>query len=274
MPKEEREKNYPLLPLRDVVVFPHMVIPLFVGRSDSIRSLEEAMAEDKQVFLLAQKDAAIDSPKEEDLYRIGTLATILQLLRLPDGTVKVLVEGAKRAKLVEFIKNEKVSRAIIEVIENIDEQQTSEIEAMMRGVITQFESMVKANKKIPPELLVSLGGIEDAGRLADTVAAHMTIKVDARQKILETINIHERLTLLQKLLVEELEIIDVDKRVQGRVKQQVEKSQRQYYLSEKIKAIQQELGDLGEEGGGDEISQLVKNIKDAHMPKEAHEKAM
>jgi ATP-dependent Lon protease len=274
MPKEERERSYPLLPLRDVVVFPHMVIPLFVGRADSIRSLEEAMGEDKQIFLLAQKEAAVDAPNEEDLYKIGTLATILQLLRLPDGTVKVLVEGAKRARLTQFTRNEQVMRANIELIEDANGLQTPEIQSMMRGITSQFESLVKVNKKIPPELLVSLGNIEDAGRLADTVAAHMTIKIDARQKILEAIKIQERLELLQKLLVQELEIIDVDKRVQGRVKQQVEKSQRQYYLSEKIKAIQQELGELGEEGGNDEISLLVKNIKDAGMPQEAFDKAM
>lgn len=269
-----KEKSYPLLPLRDVVVFPHMVIPLFVGRADSIRSLEEAMAEEKQIFLIAQKEAAVDTPQEEDLYKIGTLATILQLLRLPDGTVKVLVEGAQRAKMVAFNKDEQISRAKIEIIEDSDGHQTPELQATMRSLIAQFELLVKANKKIPPELLVSLASIEDAGRLADTVAAHMTIKIDSRQKILETIPIQERLELLQKVMVQELEIIDVDKRVQGRVKQQVEKSQRQYYLSEKIKAIQQELGELGEEGGTDEIALLVKNIKDAGMPTEAFEKAM
>ncbi len=264
----------PLLPLRDVVVFPHMVIPLFVGRAESVRALEVAMAMDKQIFLIAQKDAAVDSPILQDLYEVGTVATLLQLLHLPDGTVKVLVEGIQRAKLIEYKQEKDHLSSKVEFLEDTGESTDTEILVLMRSVLNQFEELVKLNKKIPPELIASLRNIEQAGNLADSIAAHMSIKIPARQEILEKLIVRDRLELLHKLLAEELDLVEVEKRVQGRVKQQVEKSQRQYYLSEKIKAIQKELGEM-EDGGavGDEIKELQKKIAEAGMPPEAKEKA-
>ncbi len=263
-----------LLPLRDVVVFPHMVIPLFVGRTESIKALEAAMEGEKQIFLIAQKDPNIDSPAQKDIYEVGTVATILQLLRLPDGTVKVLVEGAKRAKLIQLQKKDNYLVAEIELIEESGDPGKSEVQALIRAVLAQFEQLIKLNKKIPPELLTSLSSINDPGRLADSVAAHMTIKLDSRQKILEAPEIQHRLELLQTLLAQELDLVEVEKRVQGRVRQQVEKSQRQYYLSEKIKAIQQELGELEEGSPLDEQKQLLEKIEKAGMSAEAKEKAL
>lgn len=264
----------PLLPLRDVVIFPHMVIPLFVGRSESIRALEVAMEADKRIFLSAQKDAAVDVPKKEDIYEIGTIATILQLLRLPDGTVKVLVEGSQRARMLDLRKDADCLLVDLELIDDEGDVADPEIKVMTRNVLAQFEQLVKVNKKIPPELVTSLANIEESGRLADSIAAHMTVKIVARQRILEANDIGQRLEILHDLLIQELELVEVEKRVQGRVKQQVEKSQRQYYLTEKIKAIQQELGEL-EEGGPpiDELKQLQESIEKAGMPKEAREKA-
>lgn len=271
---KEQQAHLPLLPLRDVVVFPHMVIPLFVGRIESIKALETAMNGDKQIFLVAQKNPNVDTPKQKDIYEVGTTATILQLLRLPDGTVKVLVEGSSRAKLAKLHKEADYLSADFEVLEEVRSVGTQEIEVLVRAVLLQFEQLVKINKKIPPELLTSLSNIEDPGRLADSIAAHMTIKLDSRQNILETPAIKGRLELLQTLLVQELDLVEVEKRVQGRVKQQVEKSQRQYYLSEKIKAIQQELGELEEGGPVDEQKQLLDKIEKAGMTAEAKEKAL
>lgn len=271
---EQKQARLPLLPLRDVVVFPHMVIPLFVGRTESIKALEVAMNADKQIFLASQKDPNVDTPKQSDIYEVGTLATILQLLRLPDGTVKVLVEGSNRAKLIKLHKEADYLSVDLEILEEGTGVGGQEVEALVRAVLSQFEQLVKINKKIPPELLTSLANIEEPGRLADSIAAHMTIKLDSRQKILETPNIKARLELLQTLLVQELDLVEVEKRVQGRVKQQVEKSQRQYYLSEKIKAIQQELGELDEGGPVDEQKQLLDKIEKAGMTKEAKEKAL
>lgn len=267
--------SFPLLPLRDVVVFPHMVIPLFVGRMDSIKALEAAMESDKQIFLAAQKDPNVDEPTQEDIYEIGTIATILQLLRLPDGTVKVLVEGSARANMIALHKKDAYFVADLEILYDESTGDQQEIQALIRSAISQFEQLVKVNKKIPPELVTSLAGIEDPSRLADSIAAHMTVKLDSRQKILEAPNVLKRLELLQTLLIQELDLVEVEKRVQGRVRQQVEKSQRQYYLSEKIKAIQQELGEL-EEGGGtlDEQKQLLDKIEKAGMSPEAKEKAL
>lgn len=273
MTKTAEKNHYTLLPLRDVVVFPHMVIPLFVGRAESITALEKAMEKDKHIFLAAQKDASVDIPQQKDIFDTGTVATILQLLRLPDGTVKVLVEGVSRAKITKFYNKEEYLAADVDIIKEKSKKDDSEIRAMMRSLLSQFEKMVKANKKIPPELLTSLTSIEDPGRLTDSIAAHMTIKIEERQKILDTADIFKRLEMMQTLLGQELELLEVEKRVQGRVKQQVEKSQRQYYLSEKIKAIQQELGDLDESGGVDDIKLLEKGIKESGMPKEAREKA-
>lgn len=273
--QENKKINLPLLPLRDVVIFPHMVIPLFVGRPESIKALEAAMTAEKQIYLIAQKDAAVDAPTPADLYEIGTIATILQLLHLPDGTVKVLVEGVQRARLIEMKTEKDHFSAEIVLLNDIGALEDAEIIVLMRSVLNQFEELIKLNKKIPTELITSLRNIENPGNLADNVAAHLSVKISSRQEILEQINVRERLELLHKLLSEELDLVEVEKRVQGRVKQQVEKSQRQYYLSEKIKAIQKELGEM-EEGAGsfqDEIKELLKKIEEAGMPKEAKEKA-
>ena len=270
----EKKIELPLLPLRDVVVFPHMVIPLFVGRAESIKALEVAMENDKRIFLIAQRDPSNDSPTQKDLYEIGTVVIILQLLRLPDGTIKVLVEGSGRAKLIQLHKKEFLSAKIELLKEQKIDANKTEVKVLMRSVLDQFEQLIKINKKIPPELLPSLASIEDPERLADIVAAHMTIKLDSRQKILEAIEIQKQLELLQMLLTQELDLIEIEKRVQGRVRQQVEKSQRQYYLSEKIKAIQQELGELEESSPVDERQQLLEKIQRAGLSEEAREKAM
>jgi ATP-dependent Lon protease len=266
--------NFPLLPLRDVVVFPQMVIPLFVGRTESIKALEEAMGKEKQVFLTAQKDPNIDIPKQADLYEIGTVATILQMLRLPDGTVKVLVEGSYRACMTSMKKKNDYYCAEVEAVEENGDSNDPELQALMRSMFSRFEQLVKVNKKIPSELVNSLERIENPGRLADSIAAHMTIKLDDRQKALEEKDINKRLELLHEFLTKELDLVEVEKRLQGRVKKQVEKSQRQYYLSEKIKAIQQELGELDEAGVPvDEVEQLKERIEKSGMSAEAKEKA-
>ena len=260
---------YPLLPLRDVVVFPHMVIPLFVGRAKSIKALESAMEAGKSIVLVAQKSAAKDEPSIEDMYRIGSIANILQMLKLPDGTVKVLVEGTQRAKVLNILDDKLHFDADIELIP-IDESNGAEVEAMRRALINQFDQYVKLNKKIPPEILTSLAGIDDAGRLADTIAAHLPLKLEQKQEVLEIFDVRKRLEHLLGLLEAELDILQVEKRIRGRVKRQMEKSQREYYLNEQVKAIQKELGD-GEEGA--DIDDLEKKIKSAHMPKEARVKA-
>lgn len=262
----------PLIPLRDVVVYPHMVLPLFVGRAESIKALESAMAKDKQVVLVAQKNAAIDSPSEKDLFSIGAVSTILQMLRLPDGTVKVLVEGVFRAKIMSCEIKDGFMQAIVDPQVESEKNDDPEVTVLMRKIVTQFEQLVKANKKIPPELITSVRNMKSPSHFSDSIAAHLTVSIDSRQKILETFDQKERLHLLADLIGQELELLEVEKNVQGRVKQQVEKSQRQYYLSEKLKAIQQELGEL-DEGAGDELKQIEKRIEDAGMPKEAKEKA-
>lgn len=277
MPKAKRvesgELTVPVIPLRDVVVYPHMVIPLFVGRSESIKALELAMDKDKQVLLVAQKDATEDTPSQKDLFRIGTLSTILQMLRLPDGTVKVLIEGVCRADILAFKELENTLFA--EITPHRDEKTAddSELTVLMRNIISQFEQLVKVNKKIPPELLTSIRNIKVPSHFSDSIAAHLTVNIESRQKVLETFDVKKRLALLLDLLAQELELLEVEKNVQGRVKQQVEKSQRQYYLSEKLKAIQHELGEL-DENGGDEIQQLEKKIETAGMPKDALEKSL
>jgi len=260
---------FPLLPLRDVVVFPHMVIPLFVGRSKSIKALESAMEAGKSIVLVAQKSAAKDEPSIEDMYRIGSIANILQMLKLPDGTVKVLVEGTQRAKVLHILDDKLHFDAEVELIP-VDESNGPEVEAMRRALINQFDQYVKLNKKIPPEILTSLAGIDDAGRLADTIAAHLPLKLEQKQEVLEIFDVRKRLEHLLGLLEAELDILQVEKRIRGRVKRQMEKSQREYYLNEQVKAIQKELGD-GEDGA--DIEELEKKIKAAHMPKEARTKA-
>src|SRR5512137_3009445 len=260
---------FPLLPLRDVVVFPHMVIPLFVGRAKSIKALEAAMEAGKSIVLVAQKSAAKDEPATEDIYRIGSIANILQMLKLPDGTVKVLVEGTQRAKVLRIFDDKSHLDAEIEPVP-IDEEIGHEAEAMRRALINQFDQYVKLNKKIPPEILTSLAGIDDAGRLADTIAAHLPLKLEQKQEVLEIFDVRLRLEHLLGLLEAELDIMQVEKRIRGRVKRQMEKSQREYYLNEQVKAIQKELGE-GEDGA--DIEEIEKKIKAAHMPKDARAKA-
>jgi len=260
----------PLLPLRDVVVFPHMVIPLFVGRPKSIKALEAAMEQGKSIMLAAQKAAAKDEPSADDIYEIGCIANILQMLKLPDGTVKVLVEGVQRARIHRIRELDTHFVANLIPIET-EESDTSEVEAMRRATVQQFDQYVKLNKKIPPEILASLSGIDDAGRLADTVAAHLPLKLDQKQEILEIFSVSKRLEHLLGQLEGELDILQVEKRIRGRVKRQMEKSQREYYLNEQVKAIQKELGE-GEEGA--DLEEIDKKIIAAKMPKEAKDKAM
>lgn len=259
----------PLLPLRDVVVFPHMVIPLFVGRPKSIKALEIAMEAGKSILLVAQKSAAKDEPSAEDLYDIGCIANILQMLKLPDGTVKVLVEGTQRARLDRIEEQKTLFVAEVTPVAN-DERGTHEVEAMRRAIISQFDQYVKLNKKIPPEILTSLSGIEEAGRLADTIAAHLPLKLEQKQAVLELFNVGERLERLLSQLETELDILQVEKRIRGRVKRQMEKSQREYYLNEQVKAIQKELGE-GEEGA--DLEELEKKINTSGLSKEALAKA-
>src|SRR2546423_2587696 len=259
----------PLLPLRDVVVFPHMVIPLFVGRPKSIKALEAAMESGKSIVLVAQKSAAKDDPAPEDLYAIGSIANILQMLKLPDGTVKVLVEGSQRARINEIIDVKTHFAVGIEPLP-ADNATDHETEAMRRTMIQQFDQYVKLNKKIPPEILTSLAGIDEAGRLADTIAAHLPLKLEQKQEVLEMFEVKQRLEHLLSQLETEIDILQVEKRIRGRVKRQMEKSQREHYLNEQVKAIQKELGE-GEEGA--DLEEMEKKIKRAHMPKDARKKA-
>lgn len=271
-PEAKEQRVIPAMPLRDVVIYPYMVIPLFVGRSESINALDQAMGEEKQVFLVAQKDPKTDNPVDKDLYPIGTIATILQLLRLPDGTIKVLVEGSKRAYLRHFSVEEGIYSATVEPIEVNPVETTREHEVYMHSVMSKFEELVKVNSKIPTEVVVSLSSIEDPGRLADSIAAHMTAHIAKRQALLEELDEIKRLDMLHALLVEELDVYEVETRIQGRVKSQVEKNQRQYYLSEKIKAIQSELGEIDETVNFDEVAELEEKIEKVGLTAEAKEK--
>ncbi|HUX23970.1 MAG TPA: LON peptidase substrate-binding domain-containing protein, partial [Burkholderiales bacterium] len=261
--------QFPLLPLRDVVVFPHMVIPLFVGRPKSIKAMEIAMEAGKSIMLAAQKSAAKDEPAAEDMYQIGCIANILQMLKLPDGTVKVLVEGGQRAVIKEIDDQRSHYTAVARPVP-ADASDNNEVEAMRRALVTQFDQYVKLNKKIPPEILTSLGGIEEAGRLADTVAAHLPLKLEQKQQVLEMFDVKARLEHLLGQLETEIDILQVEKRIRGRVKRQMEKSQREYYLNEQVKAIQKELGE-GEDGA--DLDEMEKKIKVARMPKDARVKA-
>ena len=262
----------PVLPLRDVVVYPHMVIPLFVGREKSIHALDLAMQGNKRIVLVAQKSAEVDDPRTGDIYTIGTLSNVLQLLRLPDGTVKVLVEGSQRVRLHHFTEVETCFIAEVSLLEQGPEEGASqEVQALVRSLLGTFDQYVKLNKKIPGEVLTSVSGIEDPGRLADTIAAHITLKLDEKQKILEIRDLRERLEHLLALVEGEIDILQVEKRIRSRVKQQMEKSQREYYLNEQMKAIQKELGDL--EDAPNEVEELVQRIEKAGMPKEAKAKA-
>jgi ATP-dependent Lon protease len=262
---------FPVLPLRDIVVFPHMIVPLFVGREKSIRALEEVMREDKQILLVAQKNAGQDDPGTDDIYRVGTVSSVLQLLKLPDGTVKVLVEGNARAEINSFIDNPKFFQAHAEVLSEL-ESDPRELEALARAVVTQFEQYVKLNKKVPPEVLVSLSQIDDPSKLSDTVAAHLSLKISDKQELLETHSLVERLERLYGFMESEISVLQVEKRIRSRVKRQMEKTQREYYLNEQMKAIQKELGEL--EDGRDEVSELEERIRKTKLSKEARDKAL
>jgi len=263
-------ETYAVLPLRDIVVFPHMIVPLFVGREKSVRALEEVMGGDKQILLVAQKNAAQDDPQPSDIHAVGTVGTVLQLLKLPDGTVKVLVEGVKRARITSFTDNEAYFQANAEPM---DERvvEARETEALARSVVSEFEQYIKLNKKIPPEVLVSLNQIEDASKLADTVASHLQLKIADKQTLLETELVSERLEKVYAHMESEIDVLQVEKRIRNRVKRQMEKTQREYYLNEQLKAIQKELGE-GEDGK-DEASELEERIKRTKLSKEAREKA-
>ncbi len=260
----------PVLPLRDIVVFPHMIVPLFVGRDKSVRALEDVMKEDKQILLVAQKNAGDDDPTTDDIHAVGTIGAVLQLLKLPDGTVKVLVEGGSRARIVRYTENSDFFEAYIQPLEE-DEGDMSELDALSRTVISQFEQYVKLNKKIPPEVLVSLNQIDEPGKLADTVASHLQLKVSEKQELLEIDAVTERLEKVYSLMEGEIGVMQVEKKIRGRVKRQMEKTQREYYLNEQLKAIQKELGES--EDGKDEVGEIEERIQKTKLSKEAREKA-
>ena len=261
----------PVLPLRDVVVFPHMVIPLFVGRDKSIRALDMAMEADKRILLLAQKSAETDDPRGQDLYEIGTLAHVLQLLKLPDGTIKVLVEGVERVRASDVVQRNDTLYGTAQVVDSTDAREPREVEAIGRSLLSLFEQYVKTNRKLPPELLQSLAGIDEPSRLADTIAAHLGVRLTEKQKLLETLDIAARLEMLVGLVDGEIDVQQMEKRIRGRVKSQMEKSQREYYLNEQMKAIQKELGDIDE--GPNDMEELAKKIAEAVMPKAVETKA-
>jgi ATP-dependent Lon protease len=266
-----RAALYPVLPLRDIVVFPHMIVPLFVGREKSVRALEDVMKDDKQILLVTQKNAAQDDPTTADIYTVGTIGTVLQLLKLPDGTVKVLVEGGQRARIRGFAENENFFQAYAETIEERPGGHP-EIQALARTVVAQFEQYIKLNKKIPPEVLVSINQIDDPGKLADTVASNLALKIPEKQGLLETETVSERLEKVFGFMEGEIGVLQVEKRIRNRVKRQMEKTQREYYLNEQLKAIQKELGE-GEDGK-DEMAELEDKIAKTKLSKEAHDKAV
>jgi ATP-dependent Lon protease len=272
-PEENNDSTLvvPVLPLRDVVVYPHMVIPLFVGREKSIRALEAAMDDDKRILLVAQKSAEVDDPQVDDIHELGTLSIILQLLKLPDGTVKVLVEGAERAGVIQFETTDEFFSAQIEAKGAGEQSGEREVDVLMRSLLTLFDQYVKLNKKVPPEILTSLSGIDEPGRLADTIAAHMALKLDEKQRILEIEDVRQRLEHLMGMIEAEIDVLQIEKRIRGRVKQQMEKSQREYYLNEQMKAIQKELGEMDDVPN--ETDELQEKIEKAGMSKEAKTKA-
>ena len=264
-------EQYPVLPLRDIVVFPHMIVPLFVGRDKSVRALEDVMKDDKQILLVAQKNAAQDDPDQEDIYEVGTVSTVLQLLKLPDGTVKVLVEGTQRARITQYTDNPEFFEASAALIEE-PEDDDQELEALSRSVITQFEQYIKLNKKIPPEVLVSINQIESTSKLADTVASHLALKISEKQELLELDTVAERLERVYSYMEAEIGVLQVEKKIRSRVKRQMEKTQREYYLNEQLKAIQKELGESDD--GRDEAAELEEKIEKTKLSKEAKEKAL
>lgn len=268
---DEPDLVVPVLPLRDVVVYPHMVIPLFVGRDKSIKALDRAMTDNKKIVLVAQRSAEMDDPSVNDIYRIGTLSSVLQLLKLPDGTIKVLVEGAERAQILDMEEKDGTFFAHIKKFEKETSEDDRELEVLSRTVLNLFDQYVKLNKKIPPEILTSLASIDDAARLADTVAAHMSLKLEEKQSVLEIQDPRARLEHVMGLIEGEIDLLQIEKRIRGRVKQQMEKSQREYYLNEQMKAIQKELGEL--EDAPNELEELANKIHKSGMPKEAKKKA-
>jgi ATP-dependent Lon protease len=269
MAEQSKDTLYAVLPLRDIVVFPHMIVPLFVGRDKSVRALEDVMKDDKQILLVTQKKASQDDPSTADLYEVGTIGTILQLLKLPDGTVKVLVEGSERAKIVEFSKNLDFFEAHATIVEDTVTDD-KELEALSRSVVVQFEQYIKLNRKVPPEVLVSINQIDEPGKLADTIASHLSLKIPEKQELLEGPTIQDRLEKIHGFMEGEIGILQVEKRIRGRVKRQMEKTQREYYLNEQLKAIQKELGE--NEDGRDEIQELEDTLKKTKFNKEAREK--
>ncbi len=268
-PTPPQGNTYPVLPLRDIVVFPHMIVPLFVGREKSVRALEDVMKDDKKILLVAQKNATQDEPMPEDVYMVGTVSTVLQLLKLPDGTVKVLVEGGQRGRITRYTDNPDFFQAEA-VLLNEQEDEAQELEALSRSVVTQFEQYIKLNKKIPPEVLVSINQIEDASKLADTVAAHLALKISEKQELLEIESVAERLEKVYSYMESEIGVLQVEKKIRNRVKRQMEKTQREYYLNEQLKAIQKELGETDD--GRDEATELEEKIKKTKLSKEAREK--
>ena len=268
--KTLKDGIYPVLALRDIVIYPHVIAPLFVGRDKSIAALENAMENNKQVLLLAQKDALIDTPYTGDLYKVGTLASILQLLKLPDGTVKILIEGNARAQVVDFTQNNNFFEAHAEVLSDTQVDNDAEIEVLMRSVLAQFEHYVHLNKRIGPDILMAVNSIKEADKLADVIATHLTLKIEDKQKLLEVNSLQKRLEMLFALMEKEISVLQVERKIRKRVQNQMEKSQREYYLNEQMKAIQKELGDS--EDGGD-IQDLQDKIKKSGMPKEVKEKA-
>ena len=261
---------FPVLPLRDIVVFPHMIVPLFVGRDKSVKALEDVMQDDKQILLVAQKNAGQDDPTVEDIYEMGTIGTVLQLLKLPDGTVKVLVEGSQRAKIVRYTENEDFFQAEAELLQDTVDD-SKDLEALSRSVVTQFEQYIKLNKKIPPEVLVSLNQIEDPGKLSDTIASHLALKISEKQELLEFVSPADRLERAYSFMESEIGVLQVEKRIRNRVKRQMEKTQREYYLNEQLKAIQKELGET--EDGRDEAGEFEERIEKTKLSKDAREKA-
>ncbi len=266
----DKGQLYPVLPLRDIVVFPHMIVPLFVGREKSVKALEDVMADDKQILLVAQKDASVDDPAADDIYDVGTISTVLQLLKLPDGTVKVLVEGGQRAAITGYKDNEAFFEAYAEPFSDEGDEEP-ELEALSRSVVTEFEQYIKLNKKIPPEVLVSVNQIEEPSKLADTVASHLALKISDKQELLELETVAQRLEKIYGVMEGEISVLQVEKRIRNRVKRQMEKTQREYYLNEQMKAIQKELGET--EDGKDEVAEIEEKIAKSRMSKDAKEKA-
>ena len=261
---------YPVLPLRDIVVFPHMIVPLFVGREKSVRALEDVMKDDKQILLIAQRNAADDDPSSDDIYEVGTISTVLQLLKLPDGTVKVLVEGVARARVIRFSENDEFFEVYADVMPE-KESEEAEIEALSRSVVSQFEQYLKLNKKVSPEALVSVNQIEEYGKLVDTIASHLALKIPEKQELLEVDVVSERMEKVISFMEGEIGVLQVEKKIRSRVKRQMEKTQREYYLNEQLKAIQKELGESEE--GKDELQELEEKLAKLKLSNEAREKA-